>query len=157
MPLVFATAMLFTFSCLAVVRRLRSYRSLIDFPTTLAISVICVPAFIALMYMIGKYSLFPLHGVAEIAPYGCCTQGMVFPRDQVDGLRAYLQKRGHGHTDTMIEEYAEESKLTRYALIPQQLQHVGLKSSRDNTELNAQSTWAFYFLAKCTEATEEGA
>ncbi|EZG06817.1 hypothetical protein H106_03570 [Trichophyton rubrum CBS 735.88] len=145
MPLVFATAMLFTFSCLAVVRRLRSYRSLIDFPTTLAISVICVPAFIALMYMIGKYSLFPLHGVAEIAPYGCCTQGMVFPRDQVDGLRAYLQKRGHGHTDTMIEEYAEESKLTRYALIPQQLQHVGLKSSRDNTELNAQSTWAFYF------------
>ncbi|KMQ47653.1 hypothetical protein HL42_1674 [Trichophyton rubrum] len=71
MPLVFATAMLFTFSCLAVVRRLRSYRSLIDFPTTLAISVICVPAFIALMYMIGKYSLSPLHGVAEIAPYGC--------------------------------------------------------------------------------------
>ncbi|EFE29698.1 uncharacterized protein ARB_03039 [Trichophyton benhamiae CBS 112371] len=145
MPLVFATAMLFTFSCLTVVRRLRSYRSLIDFPTTLAISVICVPAFIALAYMVGKYSLFPLHGVAEIAPYGCCTQGMVFPRDQVDGLIAYLQKRGHGQTDTMIEEYAEESKLTRYALIPQQLQHVGLKSSRDNTELNAQSTWAFYF------------
>ncbi|EGD98122.1 hypothetical protein TESG_05509 [Trichophyton tonsurans CBS 112818] len=145
MPLVFATAMLFTFSCLTVIRRLRPYRSLIDFPTTLAISVICVPAFIPLMYMIGKYSLFPLHGVAEIAPYGCCTQGMVFPRDQVDGLIAYLQKRGHGQTDTMIEEYAEESKLTRYALIPQQLQHVGLKSSRDNTELNAQSTWAFYF------------
>ncbi|EGE02320.1 hypothetical protein TEQG_01358 [Trichophyton equinum CBS 127.97] len=145
MPLGLATAMLFTFSCLTVIRPLRPYRSLIDFPTTLAISVICVPAFIPLMYMIGKYSLFPLHGVAEIAPYGCCTQGMVFPRDQVDGLIAYLQKRGHGQTDTMIEEYAEESKLTRYALIPQQLQHVGLKSSRDNTELNAQSTWAFYF------------
>ncbi|KAM5490399.1 hypothetical protein MaudMau93_002597 [Microsporum audouinii] len=145
MPLVFATAMLLTFACLTVIRRLRSYRSLIDFPTTLAISVVCVPAFVALVYMTGKYSLAPLHGVVEMAPYGCCTQGMVFPRDQVDGLIAYLQKRGHGQTDTMIEEYAEESKLIRYALVPQQLQHVGLKSSRDNTELNAQSTWAFYF------------
>ncbi|EFR00244.1 integral membrane protein [Nannizzia gypsea CBS 118893] len=144
MLLIFIAAMLSTFSALTVIRR-RSYRSLIDVPTTLAISVICVPAFIALIYMVGKYSLFPLHGVVEIAPYGCCTQGMVFPREQVDGLIAYLQKRGHGQTDTMIEEYAEESKLIRYALAPQQLQHVGLKSSRDNTELNAQSTWAFYF------------
>lgn len=57
----------------------------------------------------------------------------------------FLRERGHGQTDSMIEEYAEQAHLTRYALAPQQLQHVGLKSSRDNTEINTQSTWAFWF------------
>ncbi|KAF3483116.1 uncharacterized protein GIQ15_02440 [Arthroderma uncinatum] len=145
MPLVFAAGMLLAFAFLTAIRRIRPCRASLDVPTILAICVICVPAFIALIYMTGKYSLSPLHGVVEINPYGCCTQGMVFPRDQVNPLIDYLRGRGHGQTDTMIEEYAEEKKLTRYALVPQQLQHVGLKSSRDNTELNAQSTWAFYF------------
>ncbi|WEW58064.1 hypothetical protein PRK78_003531 [Emydomyces testavorans] len=145
MPFVFGLGMLFAFTSLMAVRRFRFCHSYLDFPTISVICLICVPAFTALVYMVGKYSLMPLRGVVEMNAFGCCTQGLVFPKQQVDGLIGYLRERGHGQTDSMIEEYAKQAHLTRYALAPQQLQHVGLKSSRDNTELNTQSTWAFWF------------
>jgi hypothetical protein len=52
---------------------------------------------------------------------------------------------GAGQTDTMIEEYADANGKERLALGPQLVQHVGLESSRDNTFVNSQSTWAFWF------------
>lgn len=76
---------------------------------------------------------------------GCCTQGLVFPSQQIDGLIEHLRERRHGQTDLLIEEYADQTNLTRYALAPQQLQHVGLKSSRGNAEIEARSTIAFWF------------
>ncbi|QMW24897.1 hypothetical protein G4B84_000142 [Aspergillus flavus NRRL3357] len=77
--------------------------------------------------------------------YGCCTQGLVFPREQVDGLITFLKDIKTGQTDFIIEEYADMARLTQYALVPQQLQHVGLKSSRDTLEIYTGSTWAFWF------------
>ena len=77
--------------------------------------------------------------------YGCCTQALVFPRNEVPGLVAFLRGIGSGQTDTMIEEYADANGKERLALAPQVVQHVGLESSRDNTFVNSQSTWAFYF------------
>ncbi|KAM5475899.1 hypothetical protein MauCBS54593_000581 [Microsporum audouinii] len=145
MLFIFAATILFAFLSLMTIRRFRPYNFTLGVPTVLIICLICVPAFIALVYMTGKYSLLPLHGVVEMNSNGCCTQGLVFPRPQVPNLIEYLRKRGHGQTDSLIEEYAEQTGLIRYALAPQQLQHVGLKSSRDNTEINTQSTWAFYF------------
>ncbi|RAH78318.1 hypothetical protein BO86DRAFT_450381 [Aspergillus japonicus CBS 114.51] len=91
------------------------------------------------------YPPMPLSGVVEMNAHGCCTQGLVFPRDQVDALIAHLTEVKAGQTDSIIEEYADAKSLTRYALAPQQLQHVGLKSSRDNLEINTRSTWAFRF------------
>jgi hypothetical protein len=91
----------------------------------------------------GKYSLLPLESVVEINGPGCCTQELVFPREQVPALMARLQEKKNGQMDSMIEEYADQTRLTRLALAPQQLQHVGLRSSRDNLEVNTQSTWAF--------------
>lgn len=120
-------------------------RFYIDNWTVAAICLVVIPAFTALVYMVGKYSLLPLQGVVEMNGHGCCTQGLVFPREQVEPLIAYLQKRKSGQTDSIIEDYAEETGLTRLALAPQQLQHVGLRSSRDNLEINTQSTWAFWF------------
>lgn len=145
MPLIFGLAILFAFTCLVASRRSRFGRAYLDNATICVICVICVPAFTALLYMIGKYSLMPLKGVVEMNSHGCCTQALVFPSQQVDGLIEYLRNRGHGQTDSLIEEYADHTLLTRYALAPQQLQHVGLKSSRDNTEINARSTIAFWF------------
>lgn len=91
------------------------------------------------------YSLMPLKGVVEMNTYGCCTQGLVFPREQVDGLITFLKDIKTGQTDFIIEEYADMARFTQYALVPQQLQHVGLKSSRDNLEIYTGSTWAFWF------------
>ncbi|KAJ5569490.1 uncharacterized protein N7459_008920 [Penicillium hispanicum] len=130
---------------LAFRRRWPKTRSYIDNWTIAAITLVVIPAFTALTYMVGKYSLLPLQGVVEMNGNGCCTQGLVFPREQVQPLIEYLQDRKSGQTDSMIEEYATQTGLTRLALAPQQLQHVGLRSSRDNVAINTQSTWAFWF------------
>jgi len=58
---------------------------------------------------------------------------------------AYLEQEQSGQTDSMIEHFAATAGLRRYALAPQQLQHIGLRSSRDNLEINTRSTWAFWF------------
>jgi hypothetical protein len=145
MPLIFALAALLALACLSALRRSTRCRPFLDPATMAVISLLSVPAFTALLYMIGKYSLMPLRGVVEMNAYGCCTQGLVFPTRQIDGLIAHLRETGNGQTDLMIEDYAEHTGLTRYALAPQQLQHVGLKSSRDNPEINARSTLAFWF------------
>ncbi|KAH0357473.1 hypothetical protein KCU83_g693, partial [Aureobasidium melanogenum] len=127
-----------------------SYKPLRKFLTNHAIitmALITVPAFTTLYFMVGKYNIHPLSGVERMDKYGCCTQALVFPRAQVPDLVAYLARRKAGQTDTMIEEYANEFELERYALAPQVVQHVGLVSSRDNLEINTKSTWAFWFEA----------
>jgi hypothetical protein len=45
----------------------------------------------------------------------------------------------------MIEKYADETGKQRLALGAQVAQHVGLESSRGNSLVNGQSTWAFWF------------
>ncbi|KXG46518.1 Glycosyl transferase, family 54 [Penicillium griseofulvum] len=145
MPLVFGVLILSGLICLISLRRSRFTQFHLDPTSIVVISMICIPAFTALVYMVGKYNLMPLDGVVEMNKSGCCTQGLVFPRERVDGLIDFLSERGHGQTDSMIEEYADSHKLNRYALAPPQLQHVGLKSSRDNLDINTRSTWAFWF------------
>jgi hypothetical protein len=117
----------------------------LDNASIAVISLITVPAFTALVFMIGKYSLSPLHGVVPMDRYGCCTQAMIFPRGEVVPLLRYLNERQHGQTDSLIEEYADRDGLARFALAPQVVQHIGLVSSRDNTLVNTQSNWAFWF------------
>ncbi|KAB8074374.1 hypothetical protein BDV29DRAFT_156733 [Aspergillus leporis] len=117
----------------------------LDVLTITVICVITVPAFTGLIFMIGKYNVSPMRGVVEMNKHGCCTQAMVFPRDQVPDLVNFLRDRKSGQTDSMIEEYADGVKLRRFALAPPQVQHVGIRSSRDNLEINTRSTWAFWF------------
>jgi len=148
MPLTFLLATIFGFGTLCAVRwKWPSTRAHLD---NGAIAVLClttIPAFTALAFMIGKYSLHPLRGVVRMNQYGCCTQAIVFPREQVPSLIRYLEERNNGQTDSMIEEYADQNQLDRFALAPQVVQHVGLYSSRDNTAENTQSNWAFHFEA----------
>lgn len=146
MPLAFLLAT--ASGCAVLITTRRKWpktRAWIDNWTVAAVCLVILPAFTALVYMIGKYSLMPLQGVVEMNIFGCCTQGLIYPREQVPGLIAFLQDRKAGQTDSMIEDYASRNQLMRYAFAPQQMQHVGLKSSRDNLDINTQSTWAFWF------------
>jgi len=114
----------------------------------LSIAVVCsitIPAFIALYFMIGKLSLQPPPTVFVLNKHGCCTQGLLFPRSQISDLMKYLEERVHGQTDQMIEDYADRDGKQRLATAKQLVQHVGLQSSRDNSFINSQSTWAFWF------------
>lgn len=145
MIFIFLVVQLAVFAGLMLRRRLASGHPYLDYPKIGVICLLSVPSFMGLTYMTGKYSLMPLKGVVEMNTYGCCIQGLVFPREQVDGLITFLKDIKTGQTDFIIEEYADMARFTQYALVPQQLQHVGLKSSRDNLEIYTGSTWAFWF------------
>jgi len=136
----------------------------LDIPTIAVLSVIVAPAFLGLFFMAGKYNL-PMYtlqtsgvgaeatqladvGVFPMDKHGCCSQGLVFNREQVPALISYLQKRGRGQTDLMIEEYCNEAPLRRFALGDQVIQHVGLISSRGQRTMGSQSVYAFYFEEK---------
>ena len=148
MPLILLVATLSTFATLRVIalRRLAGrYSSYLDVYVISVMSFFAVPGFIALWYMAGKHSLVAPKAVVEMNEHGCCTQGLIFPRDQINGLVQYLAEKKEYQVDSAIEEYANRDGLQRYAIIPQQLQHIGLKSSRKNLESFTRSTWAFWF------------
>ncbi|KAL4746144.1 hypothetical protein BDW72DRAFT_207590 [Aspergillus terricola var. indicus] len=153
MLLIFLTLTASSFTALHFLQRSPRFQPLhLDTLSILVISLLCIPAFTALAYMVGKYNLMLLRGVVQMNKSGCCTQALLFPVQQVDGLIGFLEDRGHGQTDSLIEEYADLNGLNRYAVAPLLLQHVGLKSSRDNTEVNTQSTWSFWFETNEPEA-----
>jgi GR25 family glycosyltransferase involved in LPS biosynthesis len=143
------TNSLFAFSSFVILLTARhtipGTRSYLDDWTLLIICLVSTPAFVILAFVIGKYSLFPLHGVVTMNGHGCCTQGLVFPSGQVPDIGKFLQAKGKGQTNTLLEEYADMTGKQRSALAPQVLQHVGLESSRDNNAVNTKSTWAFWF------------
>jgi len=132
-------------SLLALRRYAAPTKKHLDDFTVAAICIVTIPAFVALVFMCGKYSIFPPSTVFSLNKHGCCTQGLLFPRPQVPDLIKYLEERGNGQTDSMIEDYANRDAKQRIAMGKQLVQHVGLTSSRDNTFVNSQSTWAFWF------------
>lgn len=147
--LTFALAMAAVLALLLAARRtIRPLGRRLDTQTLVILVCIVTPAFTALTFMIGKYNLHPLHGLERMDKYGCCTQALVFPRFQVEGLIDFLHERASGQTDALIEEYADSQSYARFAVAPQVVQHVGLISSRNNLAVNTQSTWAFWFEAQ---------
>ena len=146
------TMVLASLAGFSMARRVRHFvpssRRILDNWSTAVICLVTIPAFTGLLFMIGKYSLFPPATVFILNKNGCCTQALLFPRPDIPGLVAYLTERGHGQTDAMIEDYADGNGKQRLATGKQLVQHVGLTSSRDNTFINSQSTWAFWFEAQ---------
>ncbi|KAF2096725.1 hypothetical protein NA57DRAFT_42840 [Rhizodiscina lignyota] len=91
---------------------------------------IAVPAFVILFFRAGKASLLPPSpGVHRQDTFGCCNQALLFPREQVPGVAAFItehaDKRPHDH---LLMHYSQEKQLARYALYPVQAQHLGFKS-----------------------------
>ncbi|KAF2014664.1 integral membrane protein-like protein [Aaosphaeria arxii CBS 175.79] len=98
---------------------------------TLATISAATIACIALFFLLGRCTMLPLPaGVNEMPAYGCCSQGLVFPRNKAMTLAKYLTKRRLGFVDVIIEEYANQNDELRWAITPSVLQHVGRKSSK---------------------------
>lgn len=62
--------------------------------------------------------------------YGCCSQGLVFPRGKVQGLIDWYETKKIGFVDMLMEEYADQHGELRWALTPSVIQHIGRKSSK---------------------------
>ncbi|KAL8768202.1 MAG: hypothetical protein Q9209_005511 [Squamulea sp. 1 TL-2023] len=119
-------------------RRLR-YHTAISNWTIYTACFVCTPACILLYFMAGRLSMRPLpSGVHEMPNFGCCAQGMVFSSPAATRVAAKLKEKELGFVDMILEEWANEEKLTRFAVIPSLLQHVGGHSSKGDDFTSAQ-------------------
>jgi hypothetical protein len=86
---------------------------------------ISIPLFIVLFFQAGKSSILPPSPGVKKQQWGCCTQGMIMPREQIPSIANELLRRAGTAPDIIIEDYARDRKLLRFALDPVQIQHLG--------------------------------
>ena len=127
-------------------RRLRKYMS--NFSIAI-ICFFCLPATILLYFMAGRVSMQPpALGLHRMEQFGCCSQGLIFPRQIVprviDTVHQATDKRYY--VDMTLERWGNTEGLPRFALVPPLLQHVGSKSSKGSEfDEGANSIWNFEF------------
>jgi hypothetical protein len=97
--------------------------------SNLTLAVIClifIPTFLILFFQSGKASMLPPKPGVTLQSWGCCTQGLILPREQVPGFVAELRKSAPvAPPDIIAVDYTAAKKLRRYALNPVQVQHLG--------------------------------
>ncbi len=134
--------------------RLPFLRPHLDDWTLGVISLLVIPAFAILFFKAGKASLLPpAPGVVEES-FGCCAQGLVFPRDQVPDLINYLRKRHAGPIDNLLDDLADQANLTIHALYPVQLQHAGTSMENSSFQSNTQEVFSGIQSARGTTSKE---
>ena len=98
------------------------------------IIVVCLfytPACIILYFLAGPVSMVPLSpSVQQMPKFGCCAQGLVFSREMAPKVVARLTIKKAGYVDMLVEEWADEEDLVRWAVVPSLLQHIGGRSSK---------------------------
>jgi hypothetical protein len=76
--------------------------------------------------------------------YGCCAQGLLFPRRQLDGVFELLRNPPYDFPgDMILEGYAGDRELKKWALDPSVFQHVGFKESSEGPR--KAEVWNFRF------------
>lgn len=111
------------------------------------ISGVFIPAAIALHFMAGRQTMWPLSpGVHELNKYGCCSQGLVFPRSIIPSFLDKTDLTTDWLVDMMIEKIANREGWTRWAVVPPLLQHIGATSSKGyGFDNSAKTIWNFRF------------
>ncbi|KAK1250048.1 hypothetical protein MKX08_010051 [Trichoderma sp. CBMAI-0020] len=111
-----------------------------------------LPALIALYFLSGRLSanrlnpfgLSEFHGAREMPHYGCCAQGLVLPQRHLEGFQALLRDPPYDFPgDMILEGYAEDRGLVKWALEPSVFQHVGFKESSEGQRRT--EVWNFGF------------
>jgi GR25 family glycosyltransferase involved in LPS biosynthesis len=126
--------------------------------TIFAILFICSPACVALYFAAGRLTVHPNPtGIHRMNSYGCCSQALLFPKDQVPPLLDYFKNKKNGLRDELIEMYANQKGLTRWALTPSVFQHIGSRSSKwrgkgsdvvdENGLIATERIWNYHFEA----------
>ncbi|KAF5594293.1 integral membrane protein [Fusarium pseudocircinatum] len=120
-----------------------------DFAQTVALLLgLWIPACLALAFVTGRITLHRLFTrsptVREMPRYGCCAQGLVFPNHHLQNLQDFLREPPFQFPGDMImEDYARDNGLSKWALDPSVLQHVGLVESSDGPR--RAEVWNFSF------------
>ncbi|KAJ9133769.1 Integral membrane protein [Coniochaeta hoffmannii] len=112
-----------------------------------------LPALIALYFLAGRVSVARVNplawwgnprGVREMSDYGCCAQGLVFPRRRLDGVFELMRNPPYDFPgDMILEGYAGDKGLKKWALDPSVFQHVGFTESSEGPRI--AEVWNFSF------------
>lgn len=110
-------------------------------------SCVFIPAAIALHFMAGKQTMWPISpGVHEMNRYRCCSQGLVFPRVIIPDFLERTDLTTDWLVDMMVEKIADDEGWTRWAVVPSLLQHIGATSSKGyGFDDSAKTLWNFRF------------
>ena len=97
----------------------------------LTISCFCVSSTIALLFLAGRQTVWPISpGIHEMNKYGCCSQALVFPRSIIPSLLERTDLVTDWLVDMMIEKIADQEGYVRWAVVPALMQHIGAASSK---------------------------
>ena len=111
--------------------RVAAIRKYITKHTSVLVCLICTPLCIVLFFAAGRVTMMPqTRGVVEMPKFGCCSQGLAYPRERISDVVGMLEAAGSGYMDMLLETYANSRAETRWAVVPSVLQHVGSKSSK---------------------------
>ncbi|CRK15800.1 hypothetical protein BN1723_010801 [Verticillium longisporum] len=148
------SAYVFVISCLAIATRLStSGRTFISCRCSkhfiklyASVLSLLLPLAIALYFLAGRLTMQPMSpGVHQMSNYGCCTQALVFPKRHMESLSRHLRNSDLKlFPDQMVEILADREGLTKWALVPSAVQHIGRKSSSIAAG-RAKPTWNFRF------------
>ncbi|CAD0051425.1 unnamed protein product, partial [Aureobasidium pullulans] len=106
------------------------------------VCILAIPTFVVLFFQAGTASMLPPHPGVRKERFGCCAQGLVFPRAKAPRVVEYLNAKQSGQIDLMLDDLAREDKLDRYALYPLR---AGQSSVRGTTAHEAQAVWSMTF------------
>jgi GR25 family glycosyltransferase involved in LPS biosynthesis len=110
-------------------RRYFSVYRYVDHWTLATVCFVTIPAFVVLFYQAGKASILPPRPGVRAEAFGCCSQGLVFPRSTAGSTLDMLRDRGSGQVDLILNDIARNEGLTRYAQYPVMMQHLGTSLS----------------------------
>ncbi|KAL4886182.1 hypothetical protein BJY04DRAFT_178585 [Aspergillus karnatakaensis] len=110
-------------------------------------SGVLIPAAITLHFLAGRQTMWPISpGVHEMNKYGCCSQGLVFPRSIIPRFLEQTDLTTDWLVDMMVEKIADKEGWTRWAMVPPVLQHIGATSSKGyGFDDSARTIWNFGF------------
>ena len=139
----------FTLTSLIVMAKNRLKRQL-DFlspPIIAVVSLTFIPAVIALHFLAGKQTMWPIApGIHQMNKYGCCSQGFIFPRALIPQLLERTDLETDWLVDMMIEQIADKEGWIRWVIVPALLQHLGATSSKGyGFDDSARRLWNFRF------------
>lgn len=122
-------------------------RQMEPFSPTIIIVFSCVfiPAAIVLHFLAGRQTTWPIRpGVHEMNKYGCCSQGLIFPRSIIPLLLERTDLETDWLVDMMIEQIANQEGWSRWVVVPALLQHIGATSSKGyDFDNSAKQLWNF--------------
>ena len=106
-------------------RRSQLVKRNLDNWALVVICLVAIPSFVVLFFKAGKASMLPPSPGVKVEPFGCCSQAMIFNKEQIPPTIKFLRDKAEGQVDLMLNDRSRATGLARIALYPVQVQHIG--------------------------------